>query len=160
MKLTAEEEAILNGSQGEVMAKVMKTLVMFGDTFNADKLLPVTGSGGHLVTSFGLSMMKPVYVLMDELINAGVKSKQPFTVDPRPVDHKNVPSNILQKIVFKVMYGKQKDYEKQLTQLGLKSSKAFTCTCYMDEVGNTPKKGDVLSWAESSAVVYANSVLG
>ena len=37
---------------------------------------------------------------------------------------------------------------------------AFTCTCYMDEVGNTPKKGDILSWSESSAVVYANSVLG
>jgi predicted aconitase len=37
---------------------------------------------------------------------------------------------------------------------------AFTCTSYMSEVGNTPKKGDVLSWAESSAVVYANSVLG
>jgi len=37
---------------------------------------------------------------------------------------------------------------------------AFTCACYMDEVGNKPKKGDVLSWAESSAVVYANSVLG
>ena len=160
MKLTAEEEAILNGSQGEVMAKVMKTIVMFGDSFNADKLLPVTGPGGHLVTSFGLSMMKPVYVLMDELIKGGVKSKQPFTVDPRPIDHKNVPSNILQKIVFAVMYGKQKAYEKQLAQLGLKSSKSFTCTCYMDEVGNTPKKGDVLSWAESSAVVYANSVLG
>lgn len=37
---------------------------------------------------------------------------------------------------------------------------AFTCTCYMDEVGNTPKMGEVLSWSESSAVVYANSVLG
>ena len=37
---------------------------------------------------------------------------------------------------------------------------AFTYTCYMDEVGNKPGKGDVLSWAESSAVVYANSVLG
>jgi predicted aconitase len=30
----------------------------------------------------------------------------------------------------------------------------------MDEVGNKPEKGEVLSWAESSAVVYANSVLG
>ena len=37
---------------------------------------------------------------------------------------------------------------------------AFTCACYLDEVGNKPQKGDVLSWAESSAVVYANSVLG
>lgn len=38
--------------------------------------------------------------------------------------------------------------------------KAYTCACYLLEVGNTPKRGEILSWAESSAVVYANSVLG
>ena len=37
---------------------------------------------------------------------------------------------------------------------------AFSCACYLDQQGNRPAKGDVLSWAESSAVVYANSVLG
>ena len=58
------------------------------------------------------------------------------------------------------MYTKQDFYEKQLNQLGLMNQDAFTCTCYMDEVGNKPQKGDILSWAESSAVVYANSVLG
>jgi predicted aconitase len=58
------------------------------------------------------------------------------------------------------MYGKQADYEAQLETLGLLNKDAFTCTCYLEQVGNTPKKGDVLSWAESSAVVYANSVLG
>ena len=58
------------------------------------------------------------------------------------------------------MYTKQDFYEGQLQKLGLMAPDAFTCTCYMDEVGNTPKKGDVLSWSESSAVVYANSVLG
>ena len=58
------------------------------------------------------------------------------------------------------MYTKQDFYEKQLKDLGLMDKDAFTCTCYMDEVGNKPKKGDILSWAESSAVVYANSVLG
>ena len=55
---------------------------------------------------------------------------------------------------------KQDFYEKQLKELGLMNENAFTCTSYMDEVGNVPKKGDILSWAESSAVVYANSVLG
>ena len=54
----------------------------------------------------------------------------------------------------------QDSYEAQLHKLGLKSDKSFTCACYFDEVGNTPKKGDILSWAESSAVVFANSVLG
>lgn len=58
------------------------------------------------------------------------------------------------------MYSKQDFYEAQLDKLGLLEKDAFTCTCYMDEVGNTPGLGDVLSWSESSAVVYANSVLG
>ena len=58
------------------------------------------------------------------------------------------------------MFTRQEFYEGQLEKLGLMNKNAFTCTCYMDEVGNTPKKGDILSWAESSAVVYANSVLG
>ena len=55
---------------------------------------------------------------------------------------------------------KQEAYEEQLKSLGLIGEDSFTCTCYMEEVGNRPEKGDVLSWAESSAVVYANSVLG
>lgn len=160
MHLNDDEIEILEGKQGQVLAKVMKTIVMYGDTFNAEKLVPISNQYGHLVTSFGLSMMKPVYKLMDELIDAGVVSTQKFTVDPRPMDFDNVPSNFLQKIVFKVMYGKQEDYEGQLDRMGLLSEDGFTCTCYMDELGNIPKKGDIISWAESSAVVYANSVLG
>lgn len=160
MHLTPEEVDILEGKQGEVLGKIMKTLVMYGDTFGASKLVPVSSDYGHLVTSFGLSMMKPVYELMDEIIDAKIESKQKFTVDPRPLDFENVPANIIQKIVFKFMYSKQKDYEKQLEKMGLLSKDGFTCTCYMDEVDNIPEKGDMLSWAESSAVVYANSVLG
>ncbi|MEG2395184.1 MAG: aconitase X, partial [Ruthenibacterium sp.] len=159
MQLTAEQQSMLDGKQGEVMAKVMKTLVMYGETFGAQRMLPVTSEKGHLVTSFGLSMMKPVYELMDQLIGAGALSKQKFSVDPRPLDPA-VPANPLQKLLFHIMYSKQTDYEVQLTKLGLLSDDAFTCTCYLDAVGNKPAEGEVLSWAESSAVVYANSVLG
>lgn len=159
MQLTPEEQAILDGSQGEIMAKIMKTVVMYGETFGAEKLVETTGPS-HLVTSFGISVMTALFDVMDELIAAGLKAKEPFTVDPRPLDHENVPCNLLQKIVFGVMYGTQDRYEEQLKKLGLKSDSSFSCTCYMDEVGNVPKKGDILSWAESSAVVYANSVIG
>ncbi len=159
MILTKEQQAVLDGEKGPVQTKVMKTLVMYGECFGAEKLVPVSGEKGHLVTSFGLSVMKPVYELMDELIEGGALSGQPFSVDPRPLD-KNVPANLLQNIFFKVMYSKQTAYETQLKKLGIMSYDAFTCTCYMDEVGNKPREGDVLSWAESSAVVYANSVLG
>lgn len=160
MILTQEQQAILNGSKGETMAKVMKTLVMYGEAFGAEKLVPITSEYNHLVTSFGLKVMSPVYDLMQTILDAGVVSGQKFSVDPRPLD-KNVPANFLQNLIFnKFMYSKQDFYEKQLDKLGLMNKDAFTCTCYMDEVGNKPKKGDVLSWAESSAVVYANSVLG
>jgi len=160
MYLNEEQQAILNGSQGETMAKVMKTLVMFGDAFGAEKMVPVTSKHNHLVTSFGLKVMSPVYDLMQQLLDAGVKSGQTFSVDPRPID-KNVPANFLQNLVFnKLMYTKQDFYEGQLKKLGLLSDDAFTCACYLDQVGNKPEKGDILSWAESSAVVYANSVLG
>ena len=160
MILTQEQQAILNGEKGEVMAKVMKTLVMYGDAFGAEKLVPVTSEYNHLVTSFGLKMMTPVFDLMQQLIDAGAVSGQKFSVDPRPLD-KNVPANFLQNLVFnKFMYATQENYEAQLKELGLMSDDAFTCTCYMDEVGNKPARGEVLSWAESSAVVYANSVLG
>jgi predicted aconitase len=160
MYLTAEQQAILDGSKGEVMAKVMKTLVMYGETFGADKLIPVTSEYNHLVTSFGLKMMGPVFDLMQKLIDAGAVSGQKFSVDPRPVD-KIVPANFLQKLVFnKFMYSTQASYEEQLKELGLMDEDAFTCACYLDQVGNKPGKGDILSWAESSAVVYANSVLG
>ncbi|MBE6593639.1 MAG: DUF521 domain-containing protein [Ruminococcaceae bacterium] len=160
MILTKEQQAILDGEKGETLAKVMKTLVMYGDAFEAEKLVPITSKYNHLVTSFGLKVMSPVYDLMQQLLDAGVASDQKFSVDPRPLD-KNVPANFLQNLVFnKFMYTKQDFYEEQLHKLGLMDDDAFSCTCYMDEVGNKPQKGDVLSWAESSAVVYANSVLG
>ena len=160
MKLTDEQKAILNGRDGEVMAKVMETVVMYGDIFGAEKLVPVTHADGHLVTSFGISLMKPLFSTMEKLNAAGIKTKGKLTVDPRPLEYENVKCNLLEKIGFHVMYSKQKEYEEQLMKVGLRDRDSFTCTCYLDEVGNQPKKGDVLSWAESSAVVFANSVLG
>ena len=160
MKLTDEQKAILEHSKGETLAKVMESLVRYGELFGATEMVPISSKYNHLVTSFGLKALGPVYDLMDKLLEAGAPSGQKFSVDPKPLDP-NVPSSFAQDAIFKFfMYSRQKDYEKQLKQLGLLSDKAFTCTCYMDEVGNKPGYGEVLSWSESSAVVYANSVLG
>ena len=160
MILTPEQQALLDGAKGETMAKVVKTLVMYGDAFGAERMVPVTSKYGHTVISFGLKAIKPVYELYDQLLDAGLVSGQKFTADPKPLDP-NVPSSLLEDIVFKkIMYTDQKPYEEQLRRLGITSDDDYTCTCYLDEVGNKPEKGDVLSWAESSAVVYANSVLG
>lgn len=160
MNLTPEQQALLNGEKGEMMAKVMKTLVMYGNTFGAERMVPVTSEYGHTVISYGLAALKPVYDLFDRLIDAGLTNGQKFTADPRPLD-KNVPTSFLEDIVFKkIMYTQQDRFEEQLRKLGITDEDAYSCTCYVDQMGNKPKKGDVLSWAESSAVVYANSVLG
>ena len=120
MKLTQEQQALLNGEKGQTMAKVMKTLVMYGEIFGAEKMVPVTSRYNHLVTSFGLKALGPVYDLMDQLIAAGAVSGQKFSADPRPLDPK-VPANFLQNLVFKkFMYSKQDFYGGQLKALGLK----------------------------------------
>ena len=86
MQLTPEQQAILNGEKDETLAKVMKTMVMYGDAFEAERLVPITSKYNHLVTSFGLKVMSPVYDLMQKLLDAGVTSGQKFSVDPRPID--------------------------------------------------------------------------
>lgn len=161
MELTLEQREILEGKQGPVLAKIMETVTMFGDIFGAPRLVKVTHDDGHLVTSFGIKLLKPLFSTMEQINEAGIKTKGHFTVDPRPIDYKNVKCNLLEKLVFsKIMYAKQEMYERQLTLAGLKDKNAFTCASYLPEIGNTPKEGDILSWAESSAVVFANSVLG
>ncbi len=160
MKLTEAQQALLDGSRGEVMAKIVKTLVMYGDAFGAERMVPVTCKYGHTVISFGLGVMDPVYDLYDEILSAGILPEQKFTADPKPLDP-NVPSSPLDDLVFKkLMYNRQERYEQQLQKLGITKDEDYTCACYLDQVGNIPQKGDILSWAESSAVVYANSVLG
>ena len=159
MILTKEQQALLDGKKGETMAKVMKTLVMYGEAFGAERMVPITNEYGHTVISFGIGVMTPVYELYDQLLSDDAVSKQKFSADPRPLD-KNVPSSFLQNIVFKFMYSQQEHYEEQLRKFGLMNEDAYTCACYLPEVGNVPQRGEVLSWAESSAVVYANSVLG
>ena len=160
MQLSPEQQAMLDGSKGEAMTKVMKTLVMYGDAFGAQRMVPVTSEYGHTVVSFGLKALVPVYELYDRLLEEGLTSGQKFSADPKPLD-RNVPSTLLEDLVFKqFMYKFQDSYEEKLKKLGIMSDDAYTCTCYMEEVGNAPAKGEVLSWAESSAVVYANSVLG
>ena len=161
MMLSQEEREILEGKQGKTKAKMMECLVRYGDIFHAKRMIKVTHREGHLVTSFGLQLLTPIYPLMDELISAGLKAEEGFTVDPRPLDYENVSAGPIERLVFDhFMYSTQEHYEEQLKKVGLKDEEGFSCTCYLNQVGNTPKEGDILSWAESSAVVYANSVLG
>ncbi len=159
MLLNEELQAIQRGEQGEEMAKVLNTLIMYGEAFGAQRMVKITGDMGHAVIGTGSLTWKPVFDLMDRLIRGGALPKQPFTTDPRGIEPQ-VPVGFAEKMMFKLIFSNQKRMEKEWQQMGIKDGNAYTCTCYMDEVGNIPRRGDILGWAESSAVSYANSVLG
>ncbi|HHW56123.1 MAG TPA: DUF521 domain-containing protein [Clostridia bacterium] len=159
MKLEKDEIELLEGKRGALWQKIIKSVILYGEIFGAEKLVPIEGTA-HFVTSFGANMIKPYFDILDELINAGIKNPKPFTVDPRPFDPINVKYSLLERIIFNFIYGKQKKCEEQLQKLGILNEKAYSCTCYLEEIGNIPEKGQILAWSESSAVVYVNSVIG
>ena len=160
MELNDTLQTIARGEKGELLQRVLQTLVLYGEAFDAKRMVPVTGKYGHTVISYGLKSARPVMELYDQLLEVEFPEGQKFTADPKPLD-RNVPSSLLEDFIFKkLMYSNQEAFESQLHRLGITGDDDYTCACYLDQVGNTPGKGDVLSWAESSAVVYANSVLG
>lgn len=139
---------------GGTLKKCIEVLKTYGEIYGADGFVECTSC--HFVTSCGLRFVKSMFSILQELHEAELRCKGPLTANPRPLDSKVYP--LLEKIAGKLLYGKQKKLENLLLDLGLIDRDAFTCTPYY--IGNKPKYGEVLAWAESSAVIYANSVLG
>jgi predicted aconitase len=160
MDLTGEEKEILRGGKGPALQKIMRTLVWYGQTLGAKRFVDIEGDG-HFALSSLLPGTGPRLEMLDELAAAGLKTKFPFTLDPRPpLDFGNLNLSADQGRVFDQMFKGQDDFEERMRRLGLRDEDAFTCTPYFPEVGNRPRRGQVLAWSESSCVVFANSVLG
>jgi predicted aconitase len=146
MKLTPEQEAILGGGQGRALSLAMKTLVEYGKAFGASRLVPIRSA--HLAGTFGAAPYTGYYSILKQLVSEGVKVKVPTTLNPKP----GRDLNLLNRAVFSA----QKKLERLTEALGVTPS--YSCVCY--DSANVPDKGDLLAWAESSAVQYANSVIG
>lgn len=160
MKLNQEEKLMLEGKQGPTLQKVMKSLVLYGEAIGADEFVEIEGNG-HFSWPFSLSGVGLRLEMLDELVAAGLKTKYPFTLDPwAPLDFENLDLTPDQEHAFLQIYKDQRRYDERMLQLGLLSSDSYTCTPYLLEVGNIPKRDTVVAWSETSCVVYANSVLG
>jgi predicted aconitase len=146
MNLDPQQEAMLRGEQGPALAKAMETLVVYGKAFGARRLVPIRS--GHLAGTFGVSQYKGYYSILDQLVAEGVQCKVPTTVNPRPGQN----LNLLNRVVF----SHQSRLEANLASFGIIPN--YSCVCY--EQANVPGQGDIVAWAESSAVQFANSVLG
>lgn len=160
IKLTQEEIDILEGKQGATMQKILKTVVLFGESLGAEKLVDIDGNG-HFVITYAIPGIAPSMEMLDELTASGLKTKFPFTLDPYPpLDFENWFLTQKQVQMLIRMYEDQKRYDDKMLQLGLRDMEDCTCTPYLSEVGNIPKKGDILAWSESACCIFANSVLG
>jgi len=160
IELIKEERDILRGKQGPTMQKVMKTVVLYGEALGAERLVDIEGDG-HFVIAYAIPGIAPSVDMLDELVAAGLKTKRPFTLDPKPpLDFENWWLSSEQVNLLEQMYQDQERYDGMMLKLGLRDSDACTCTPYLPEVGNIPQRGDILAWSESACAIFANSVLG
>jgi predicted aconitase len=146
--LTQEEERVCDGESGWANQTCMEILVRLGELFGADKLIPIASAhvSGVSYKTLGDAPIEFLKALADD--DARVKVRT--TLNPQSLD-----SQYLVKRLPKRLREPQLDILKQFEKMGLTQS--LTCTPYYLQ---KPKRGSHHAWAESSAVVYANSVLG
>ncbi|AGB04054.1 hypothetical protein AciM339_0156 [Aciduliprofundum sp. MAR08-339] len=148
MYLTKYEEKILDGELGEGYAKMMKILVKIGEIYGADGLIPIksaqiSGVSYNTIGEHGLYFLKSL---------EGVKVRVPATLNPLAFDERYI--DLLK--VDSHIYKRQMEIIKAYVDMGIKPT--ATCTPYYYD--NVPKLGEHIAWAESSAVIYANSIIG
>ncbi len=149
MELTPKEKEMLEGRQGKAVKKAMEIITALGKIYGAKRLIPV-GSvqvAGVSYKNLGDAGLK----FLEEMAEDG-KVKVLTTLNPAGMDLENWKNLGISEEFAK----KQKKVLDAFEKMGIQAS--CTCTPYL--VGNSPKKGEHIAWSESSAVVYANSVLG
>ncbi|MEM3665680.1 MAG: aconitase X catalytic domain-containing protein [Candidatus Bathyarchaeia archaeon] len=147
MYLTKEEERIYDGELGWANQICMKILVRLGELFDATGLIPVNSA--HVSGVSYKTLGDAPLDFLEALVDAGAKVKTKATLNPQSLDSEYICRRIPQN-----MRRKQSDILKCYEKMGF--SRSLTCTPYYLE---EPKRGSHIAWAESSAVVYANSVL-
>ena len=148
MHLTREEERIYDGDCGWADQTCIRILVRLGELFGAKKLIPIDSAhvSGVSYKTLGDAPIEFLRTLAD----AGARVKVRTTLNPQSLD-----SHYLGKKLQKDLQEPQLDILRQFERMGLTQS--LTCTPYYLQ---RPARDSHHAWAESSAVVYANSVLG
>ena len=149
MRLDSDQERILAGEGGEAKQFAMEIVTKVGDAVNAESLVPIKSA--HVLAHYS-SLHDAGVEVLERFAEKGGKFKVPTTVDPASIDLRDWRS-----------FGIPEDYARQqfrlcdaYTKLG--GMQCWTCVQY--QVCNFPKPKEVVAWAESSSVVFANSVIG
>ena len=149
MELTKEEEAALDGKQGETLALAYRTLVAIGEASGADRLIPIewahlSGVNYNTIGDAGKEFLSH--------LSQDAKFKVKTTVNPMGFDFDSVSRYHLDDKFIENQRSIKNSYEK----MGVIPS--YSCIPY--EIFDIPKQGTHVSFAESNAAIYANSFSG
>ncbi|MFH1821450.1 MAG: aconitase X catalytic domain-containing protein [Methanobacteriota archaeon] len=150
MNLTKDQEKMLAGDQGEVVERMFRLLVRLGDIYGADCMIPVSSVqvAGVSYKSIG----DPGLAFLEDIADKGAKVRIPTTLNPPGMDLVD-----WKELGFPEDFAmKQLQIMDAFRRMGIMMT--ATCTPYL--VGNLPRFGEHIAWSESSAVAFANSVIG
>lgn len=147
MELTKDEEAALDGKYGETQAMAYRILLAIGKATGADKLIPVewahlSGVNYNTIGDAGVEFLSH--------LSADASFKIKTTVNPMGFDSETVSKYNLDDEFIEKQQSIRRSYEK------MGAIPSFSCIPY--EIFELPKKGTQVSFAESNAAIYANSV--
>ena len=150
MQLTSEEQSMLAGQQGPAIRKAMEILVALGAIYGAKEMVPVSSVqiAGVSYDNLGEAGLH----FLSQMSEGGARTKVLATLNPAGMDVEN----------WQVLGISPEFAEQQLRVIDAfaRMGVVTTCTCTPYLSGNNPHFGEHIAWAESSAVCYANSVIG
>ena len=149
-QLTPQQQNILDGNEGPARKLAMEILVKVGEGFGAQRLIPIQSV--HLVLHAYKSAFDAGVEAAERIADMGGRFSVPTTIDPYGMDAEDWEGAKTPK-EYAVM---QKRLEAAVNRLGV--IPVWTCTPYYGF--NMPKFGENVAWSESSAVAFANTVLG
>jgi predicted aconitase len=149
MRLTPEEQDMLNGKHGKAAQKSMEILTTLGEIFGAERMVDVYGVqiAGVSYANLGEAGLE----FLSEMAEDG-KVRVLTTLNPAGMDREN-----WQALGIDEEFAKN---QNRVIDAFAKMGIITTCSCTPYLIGNAPHFGQHLAWAESSAVCYANSVIG
>ncbi len=150
MQLSKEEQGMLDGAMGDAARESMEILVALGKIYGAQKMIPVTSAqvAGVSYKTIGQAGLE----YLADLAAKGAKTRIPTFLNPAGMDREQwkemrIPADFAEK---------QIEVLDAFAKMGIMK----TCTCAPYLIGIRPKKGEHVAWAESSAIAFANSILG
>jgi hypothetical protein len=149
VRLTEDERAMLDGKQGEAVARALRMQIEVGEFFGAEDLVPI--SSAHMMAEIE-SMGDAGLAFVEDMANLGAQVRIPTTLNPRSVDQ-----SAWQKLG---QDPRQAELEARLAAALERAGVFIVDTCINYQTFMPPRFGEHLAWGDTGTVIFANAIAG